>query len=58
MSQPKVGVGVIITRDDGHILVGKRIGKLAPYWSIPGGHLEVGESFEQAAIREVLKKPE
>ncbi len=53
MSQPKVGIGVIIVRNNGEILVGKRTGSHAPYWSIPGGHLELGESFEQAAIREI-----
>lgn len=45
-SEPKVGIGVIIVKDDGHILVGKRKASHTPYWSIPGGHLELGESFE------------
>ncbi|MGY0161851.1 nucleotide triphosphate diphosphatase NUDT15 [Edwardsiella tarda] len=51
-----VGVGVIIVNADGQILMGKRCGSHAPYWSIPGGHVEAGESFEQAAIREVAEE--
>ncbi|WP_257295326.1 hypothetical protein [Endozoicomonas sp. YOMI1] len=30
MSHPRVGIGVIIVRDDGKILVGKRKGSHAP----------------------------
>ncbi|SDJ54368.1 ADP-ribose pyrophosphatase YjhB, NUDIX family [Ferrimonas sediminum] len=56
MTHPKVGIGVIIHRDDGKILVGKRKGSHAPYYSIPGGHLELGETFEQTAIREVKEE--
>ncbi|MDA5549747.1 NUDIX domain-containing protein [Yersinia massiliensis] len=51
-----VGVGVIIVNQQGDILLGKRCSQHAPYWSIPGGHMEVGESFEQAAIREVFEE--
>ena len=50
------GVGVIIVNPQGEILVGKRCGKHAPYWSIPGGHLEAGESFERCAQREVAEE--
>jgi len=53
---PRVGVGVILTNRDGLVLLGKRKGGHAPYWSIPGGHLELGESFESAAIREVAEE--
>ena len=55
MERPKVGVGVIIINKDNQVLVGKRKGH-APYYSIPGGHLEMGESFEEAAIKEVLEE--
>ncbi|MCF3098376.1 NUDIX domain-containing protein, partial [Aeromonas australiensis] len=41
---PRVGVGVILTNAQGQVLLGKRKGSHAPYWSIPGGHLELGES--------------
>ncbi len=51
-----VGVGVIIVNQQGEVLLGKRCGQHAPYWSIPGGHMEAGESFEQAAQREILEE--
>lgn len=53
---PTVGIGVVITNKEGKVLVGKRIGKHAPGFSIPGGHLELGESFESCAKREVLEE--
>ena len=42
---PRVGVGVILVNHQGQVLLGKRKGSHAPYWSIAGGHLELGESF-------------
>ncbi|RKF13114.1 NUDIX domain-containing protein [Alginatibacterium sediminis] len=53
---PRIGVGVIILNHEGKLLVGKRRGSHAPYWSIPGGHLDLGESFESAAIRELKEE--
>lgn len=51
----KVGIGVIIEKE-GKILIGKRKNSHAPFYSIPGGHLEEGESFEKAAVREILEE--
>ncbi|PHM33066.1 nucleotide triphosphate diphosphatase NUDT15 [Xenorhabdus innexi] len=51
-----VGVGVIIVNDQGEILLGKRAGKHAPYWSIFGGHVDPGETFEECAIREIKEE--
>ncbi len=56
MKRPGVGIGVIIQNDKKQILIGKRKGSHAPYFSIPGGHLELGETFEQAAIKEVFEE--
>ncbi len=53
---PSVGIGIIIENEKGEILVGKRKGSHAPYFSIPGGSLEIGESFETCAIREVFEE--
>lgn len=54
--RPKVGVGVVI-RKDGKILVGKRKGNHGGgYWAFPGGHLEMNESIEDCAKREVLEE--
>ena len=54
--RPHVGIGVILVNPEGHILIGKREGSHAPFWSIPGGYLEPGETFETAAIREVKEE--
>lgn len=51
-----VGVGVIIVRQ-GEVLIGRRNGKNGyNTWSMPGGHLDVGETPEDAAVREVLEE--
>ncbi|PSV01778.1 nucleotide triphosphate diphosphatase NUDT15 [Photobacterium kishitanii] len=49
---PMVGIGIIIVNQHGQILIGKRKNSHAPYYSIPGGHMELGETFSQCAIRE------
>jgi mutator protein MutT len=54
--KPVVGVGAVIVHE-GKILLEKR--KNAPgkgKWSIPGGLVELGESTEQAVIREVKEE--
>ncbi len=56
MELPKVGLGIIITNAGGKILVGKRIGSHAQKYSIPGGHLDIGETFEHGAIREIKEE--
>lgn len=59
-----LGVGVLIMKD-GRILLGKRdnnadkAGSLMNgqgTWTMPGGKLEFGESFEDGAIRETLEE--
>ena len=55
-SCPRIGIGVIILNHAGQVLIGKREGSHAPYYSIPGGFLETGEPFEAAAIREVKEE--
>ena len=55
-NRPIVGVGAIIVHE-GKILLEKR--KSAPgkgKWSVPGGLVELGESIEQAVIREVKEE--
>jgi 8-oxo-dGTP diphosphatase len=54
-NRPKVGIGVFIFKD-GKFLMGCRKGTHgAGTWSVPGGHLEFGESFEECAEREALE---
>ena len=54
--RPHIGIGVILVNPAGQVLIGKREGSHAPYFSIPGGYLESGETFETAAIREVKEE--
>lgn len=56
MKRPVVGVGVLV-RKDGKYLLGKRIGQHGKNtWSVTGGHLEFGETFEDCAFRETLEE--
>ncbi len=55
--QVKVGVGLYILNNRNQLLLGLRRGAHgAGTWCAPGGHLEFGESFEQAAVREALEE--
>jgi 8-oxo-dGTP diphosphatase len=54
--QAKIGIGVIVIKD-GKLLIQRRKGSHGSgTWSIPGGHLEFGESFEETAEREVFEE--
>jgi len=53
---PRIGIGVFVCKD-GKFLMGKRMGSHGEgSWSIPGGHLEFGESFAETAVREVFEE--
>lgn len=52
-----IGVGVIVTDQDGRILLGHRAKATEPAtWCLPGGAVEPGESFEIAAARELAEE--
>ena len=54
--RPKVGVGVIIIKDN-KVLLGKRKGAHGPgTWCFPGGHLELNEEVEDCAQRETQEE--
>lgn len=56
MDQVRIGIGVFVM-SGGRFLMGRRRNAHgAGSWSLPGGHLEAGESFEDAARREVLEE--
>ena len=53
----RVGVGIYIFNQEHQVLLGQRK-SVHGYgcWCPPGGHLEFGETNEQAAIREVKEE--
>jgi 8-oxo-dGTP diphosphatase len=54
--QVRVGVGVFVWKDN-KFLMGKRRGSHGHNtWSVPGGHLEFEETWEECAKREVLEE--
>lgn len=53
----RVGVGLYILNEKKQVLLGLRKSKHGEgTWSAPGGHLEFGESFEEAAARETKEE--
>jgi 8-oxo-dGTP diphosphatase len=52
----KVGVGVFIFRNSKFLLQQRQGAHGTGSWSLPGGHLEFGESFEDTAHREVTEE--
>lgn len=53
---PLIGVGVLLTRNNSLLLVKRKYDPDAGYWSIPGGHLDLGEKVESAAEREAYEE--
>jgi len=55
MKQPKLAVDICIINGDREILLVER--KYPPHgWALPGGHVEIGETVEQAACRELQEE--
>lgn len=53
---PKVGIAVFIWRGD-KFIIQQRLGSHGSgTWSVPGGHLELNESWEDCARRETLEE--
>lgn len=50
--RPHVGVGILLIRDKHLLLIKRKYNPDAGYWSIPGGHVDLGEEVEIAAERE------
>lgn len=50
----KPGVAIVIINEDNEVLLQKRtdVGK----WALPSGHIEIGETVEEAAIREIKEE--
>jgi len=50
----RLGVGIIVEDAHGAILLEKRTD--CGWWGLPGGHVEVGESIQQAAEGEIAEE--
>jgi len=57
---PKVGVGVIVIKEVAgkeYVMLHQRKGEHAEgYWGSGGGHLEIGESLKEGALRELSEE--
>ena len=53
---PRIGVGVVVMQDD-NVLLAKRGQEPAKgLWTVPGGLIHLGETAEEAAMREVKEE--
>ncbi|MEU6986540.1 NUDIX hydrolase [Streptomyces sp. NPDC046324] len=52
-AQASLGVGVVVTDEDGRVLLGLHPGGA---WELPGGKVDPGESIEAAAVRELAEE--
>lgn len=55
-SQPLVGIGVMILKEDNVLLLKRKGSHGENEWCLPGGHLNFDETFEDCARREVLEE--
>ncbi len=53
---PRVGVGAIVIKDDAVLLVKRGANPGKGMWAIPGGNLELGETLQDAAQREIMEE--
>lgn len=53
---PRVGVGAVILKDGQVLLVKRGAPPAQGKWSLPGGLVELGETTDAAAVREVLEE--
>ncbi len=54
--RPYVGVGIVVFRDEMVLLVERSKPPIRHRWSIPGGAQEIGETVQQAALRELMEE--
>ena len=54
--RPEVCVGAIIVEGDCLLLIRRGRGPAEGEWSIPGGHVEAGETLAEAVVREVAEE--
>ena len=54
--KPRVGVGAITVKDEKVLLVKRGVEPSKGLWAIPGGTLELGETLQECAAREILEE--
>jgi 8-oxo-dGTP diphosphatase len=54
--RPIIGVGVLIREDSKYLLIKRAAEPDKGLWSVPGGLVNVSETLEQAALREVKEE--
>ena len=52
----RAGVGIVVRRPDGRILVGRRVAEPGRPLAIPGGKLEGDETIEACGLRELAEE--
>lgn len=53
---PKIVVDVVIPSEDGVVLIRRGTDPHEGMWALPGGFVEVGETVENAAVREAKEE--
>jgi 8-oxo-dGTP diphosphatase len=54
---PRIGIGVMIQNEKGEVLLSQRKSSHGTgEWCFPGGHLEMGETLNECAAREVKEE--
>src|SRR5205085_5685699 len=53
---PVPAVGVVVALEDRLVLIQRKYEPQAGHWGLPAGYMELGESAEEAAIRECYEE--
>lgn len=53
---PKIMVDIVIPAEDGVVLIRRGSDPYEGMWALPGGFVEVGETVENAAVREAKEE--
>ncbi len=56
MTRPTVAVGAVVVDGDRLLMVRRGHGPAGGTWSIPGGHIELGETAAEAVVRELSEE--